>query len=178
MIGAFSIGVFAQGQQPAGAPPGGQQPGGAATQATGADQQVMVTGCVQRESDYRRAQDAGRGGVAGTGVGSENEFVLTNAAMASGGRAGADTAPTGTSGSTAAFELSGSGEGQLAQYVGRRVEISGRLKAQELDAAGRPTGGPTAGKPPAGVDVTGKDLKLRELEVVSVKESSGTCPAK
>jgi hypothetical protein len=74
-----------------------------------------------------------------------------------------------------AYELSGSNEGQLSQYVGRRVQITGKLKAAEIDAAGRPTGGATAGQPPAGVDVTSKDLKLRELEVTSVKEATGTC---
>ena len=76
-----------------------------------------------------------------------------------------------------AYELSGANEGQLAKYVGHRVEISGNLKAAEVGAGGQPTGGATAGSPPAGVDVVSKDLKLRELEVASVKEATGTCPA-
>ena len=41
----------------------------------------------------------------------------------------------------------------------------------------QPTGGATAGQPPTEVDVASKDLKLRELEVTSVKEIAGTCPA-
>jgi hypothetical protein len=86
-------------------------------------------------------------------------------------------APTGTAGSTAAFELTGSAEGQAAQFVGKRVEVMGKLKAEETSASGRPTGGPTAGKPPEGVDVASSDLKLREIDVTSVKEASGTCPA-
>jgi hypothetical protein len=50
------------------------------------------------------------------------------------------------------------------------------LKPAEVGAGGA-TGGATAGAPPRGVDVTSKDLKLRELEVTSVKAStSGTCP--
>ena len=50
---------------------------------------VTLVGCVQRESDYRKAQDAGRGGVAGTGIGAGNEFVLTSASMSTGGGAAA-----------------------------------------------------------------------------------------
>jgi hypothetical protein len=167
------VAVFAQstGQQP--------QPQAKAGSSTG--QQVTVTGCVQPEADYRRAKDAGRGGVAGTGVGAGNEFILTQASPSS-GRAGESSNPTGTGGTasgSAAYELTGPNEGQLSQYVGRRVEITGRLKPAETDAAGKATGGPTAGQPPAGVDVASKDLKLRELEVVSVREGSGTCsPAK
>jgi hypothetical protein len=157
--------------------PGTQQRPTAAQQGSQAGEQVTVTGCVQREADYRRAQDAGRGGVAGTGVGAGNEFVLAEASSAAGASAGggAAPAPTGTTGSAAAaYELTGSEEGKLAQYVGRRVEITGRVKPGET-AGAAPTGGPTAGAPPRGVDVISKDLQLRELEVASVKEASGTC---
>ena len=147
------------------------------------NQQITVTGCIQREADYRRAHDAGRGGAAGTGVGVGNEFVLTEASVSPGASASARTAepsnPTGTAGSSAtgsmAYELTGANEGAASQYVGRRVEIMGKLKAAETDASGRATGGATAGQPPTGVDVTSKDLKLRELEVTSVRESTGTC---
>lgn len=142
------------------------------------EQQVTIIGCVQREADYRRAQDKGRGGVAGTGVGVQNEFVLVNASMPT---ASTGTAPTGTAGTSAptetAYELTGKNEPQVEKYVGRRVEIVGTLKAAEIAATGRPTGGATAGTPPTGVDVASKDLKLRELDVSSVREATGTCPA-
>jgi hypothetical protein len=150
-----------------------------AQQASSAvDQEVTVVGCIQREADYRRSRDAGRGGVAGTGVGVGNEFILINASMAT-------PAPTGTAGATApaenTYELTGKNEGQAEQFIGKRVEISGKVKAAETTSSGRPTGGATAGAPPAGVDVTSKDLKLRELEVTSVRVSTGTstatCPA-
>jgi hypothetical protein len=74
--------------------------------------------------------------------------------------------------------LTGANEAQAAQFVGKRVEIAGKLKAAETGPAGAPTGGATAGRPPEGVDVGGKDLKLRELEVTSIKEVAGTCPSK
>lgn len=140
------------------------------------DQPITVTGCIQREADYRQARDAGRGGVAGTGVGAGNEFILSDASVSA--RPGAEPgSPTGTAGAATAYELTGPNEGKVAQYVGRRVEISGRVKAAETTATGKPTGGATAGEPPRGVDVTSKDLKLRELEVTSVREGAGTCPA-
>ena len=176
---AFGVGIAAQGA--------GQQPSQPPTQPStrSAEQQITLTGCVQRESEYRRAQDAGRGGVAGTGVGVGNEFVLTDASSSSATTAGArpaePTNPTGTGGMAAsakmAYELTGPNEGQVGQYVGRRVEISGTLKAAETTGGGQPTGGATAGQPPRGVDVASKDLKLREVEVTSVKEATGTCPA-
>jgi hypothetical protein len=141
-------------------------------------EQVTIVGCVVRESDYRRARDAGKGGVAGTGVGVGNEFILTNASMAPAPGSSAGAGPVGTSGTTTmAYELTGANEKQAESFVGKRVEISGTLKAAEGSAA-KPTGGPTAGEPPAGIDVTSKDLKLRELEVSSVRASTtGTCPA-
>ena len=145
------------------------------TQQKNAEQQVTVSGCIQREADFRRARDAGRGGVAGTGVGVGNEFVLINASMSP--AVAAPGSPAGTSGAGMAYELTGSNEKQAEQFVGQRVEISGKLKAAEVTASGRATGGPTAGKPPEGIDVAGGDLKLRELEIGSIKKSSGTCPA-
>ena len=178
IAGTFAVGMvgFAQGSQ---------QPSQAQTQpgaGSSTDQPITVTGCIQREADYRQARDAGRGGVAGTGIGAGNEFVLTNASSAAGARPGAEPAnPTGTAGASTsgniAYELTGANEGQVAQYVGRRVEITGRVKAAETGAGGQPTGGATAGQPPKGTDVTSKDLKLRELEVTSVREATGSCPA-
>jgi collagen type VII alpha len=180
---AMTVGALAQSQQP---------PTSGSSQSTAsAQQQVTMTGCVQREADYRRAQDAGQGGVAGTGAGGANEFVLVNASTSSGATAGTSaTGTTGTTGTSAtsatsrstagetAYELTGSGEGQAASYVGRRVEITGKLKPAETTASDTPTGGATAGRPPTGVDVTSKDLKLRELEVSTVREASGTCPSR
>ena len=188
---AFGMVAFAQpaGQTPAqpatppAAEPAPQNPQ-PATPTTPQDrpsamEQVTIVGCVQSEADYRKARDAGKGGVAGTGVGSANEYVLINASRAGGASAATPSgAPTGTTGATAAgeaFELTGPNESQVGQHVGKRVEIMGKLKRAEMGAAG-PTGGATAGTPPTGVDVASRDLRLRELEVSSVKETTGTCP--
>lgn len=123
-------------------------------------EQVTVAGCVQKETDYRKAHDKGRAGVAGTGIGADNEFVLINVKSATEG--------------SAAYELTGPNEKLAAGHVGHRVEITGTLKAGEVGASGA-TGGATAGKPPTGVDVVSKDLRLRELEVASVKMVAASC---
>lgn len=203
---ATGIAVFAQTTQ-APAQPAQTTPAPAADQSArpsdDAQPQSTIVGCVQREADYRRAKNEGSGGVAGTGVGTGNEFVLTNAGSASAAAAQPSTAPgaVGTSGSMAsgdAYELTGSGEGQLEQFVGRRVEIVGRMKAA-TGASDRSTGvsaggaasatstpatgsatatGSASGRPAAtgGADLMGQDLKLKEFEVVSVREAPGACP--
>ena len=147
-----------------------------AAQTAQADQ-VTLTGCVQKEADYRATQNKGQGGVVGTGVGVENEYVLVGATVGAAKAAdavGTSGTPTTPPAAPMAYEVTGPNEGQLAQFVGRRVEITGKLKAAEMGAAGA-TGGVTAGTPPTGVDVASKDLKLREVEVLSVKEATGTC---
>jgi hypothetical protein len=152
-------------------PPAAQQP-------AAPSQQITVTGCIQREADFRKARDAGRGGALQTGVGVGNEFILADASMApsaaSARGAGAPPVPAATTGGSAAYELTGRDESKAEQFVGKRVEIAGTLKAAET-AGGKPTGGPTAGRPPEGVDVAGRDLQLRELEISSIKEVAGTC---
>jgi hypothetical protein len=168
---ASGMAVFAQTTQPPAPPTAGSAPSAAQQPAPPADaQQVTVAGCVQREADYRQAKDAGKGGAANTGVGAGNEFVLIAARPA--GAAGSRPSETvGTSGAAGdAFELTGSGEGQLEQYVGKRVEITGKPKAMAP--------GGTAPNAPAQAaeDAVGKDLKLREFEVISVRAAAGECP--
>ena len=177
VAGMLMFGASALAQSGTADPSSSQSQAGASTSA---QQTITVSGCVQPEADYRKAHDAGRGGAAGSGVGVGNEFVLVAASSsAAGSGASGATGTTGTSGSASgamAYELTGSQEGQAGKYVGKRVEITGKLKAAETAAGGQPTGGATAGAPPAGVDVASKDLKLHELEVTSVRESSGSCP--
>ncbi len=171
-----SMAAFAQttGQQPASPQPRTQTTPATSQAGPAAGQTVTVSGCIQGEADYRKAHNLARGGVVGTGVGAGNEFVLIDVKMASAAPAGGGA--TGTTGAAAqAYELTGTNEGKAAQFAGKRVEITGMLKPAET-AGTAPTGGPTAGAPPSGVDVASEDLKLRELELTSVKEATGTCP--
>jgi hypothetical protein len=180
---AFAMVAVAQAQTPQPQPPTSSQPTAQRpADRPMADKEITLVGCIQSEDDYRKAQNLGRGGAAGTGVGGGNEFVLVNASTST-ASAGTPSsgAPAGTAGTTGmasgtAYELTGGNESQAAQFVGKRVEIMGKLKAAEMGATG-PTGGATAGSPPSGVDVTSKDLKLREIEVTSIKETTGSCPA-
>jgi hypothetical protein len=116
---------------------------------------ISLTGCVQRETDYRRQHNSGKGGFLGFGGGLGNEYVLVNASRgADGGRRGCGSA-TGE-----AYELTGSAEGDLEAFVGQRVAITGMRKAAEIDSAtGQPTGGRQAGD----------DLRLFEVDVESFR---------
>jgi len=132
------------------------------TSASAAAGEIKVTGCVVNESDYRKAHAEGKGGVVGTGVGAGNEYVLADASVGA-ERPAAATTTTGTSGTASgtAYELTGSGEGQLSRYVGHRVELTGKFK----DGSGGP-----------GVNLGGKDMKLRAFDVMSSREVPGNCP--
>jgi hypothetical protein len=164
---ALSLAAFAQQPQPQPAPsqpPSAQQP--AAQPPASAEQPITLTGCVQSEEDYRKAKGMAKGGAASTGVGVGNEFVIINAKPA--GAAAPGTSETaGTTGAAAqAYEVTGSMEGDLKQFVGKRVEITGKTKAAERSASGAPTGG---------VDPAGQDLKLAEIEIAAVKAVPGEC---
>lgn len=162
------MGVSAFAQAPSQAQPPSQPPTGQPT-AQAPARQVTITGCVQSEADYRKANNLSRGGAAATGVGVGDEFVIVNASSAPAAAPGAPApaaAPTGTAGAGVAYEVTGSGEEQLKQHAGKRVEITGTVKAAET-AGGKPTGG--AATPMAG------DLKLQELEITSVRPATGEC---
>ena len=132
-------------------------------------EQVTLIGCVQSEDDFRRAKGMAKGGPASSGVGTGNEFVIVDASKsssASGAATPAD-APAGTTGAAGnAFTATGSGEGDLKQYVGKRVEITGKIKRAERSATGAPT---------SGMDPAGRDLQLQEIDIASVKPATGEC---
>jgi hypothetical protein len=206
-----SMPVFAQAPEQPG-PPTTSQPLAAEAQqqsastTTPAQVPVTLVGCVQREADYRRAQHAGQGGAAGTGAGVGNEFVLVGATTMTAGAtalalgtpsAEPDAAATGGM-ADGAYELTGPVEGQVEQYVGRRVEVVGRMKSRPTamsnkapaivvtvpeSTTGRPGVSSTAtaspsgrpAPPAGGVHLTGQGLHLGQLEVTSVREATGSC---
>jgi len=115
---------------------------------------VSLTGCIQREADYRRQHHSGKGGFLGFGGGLGNEYVLINASP----RGGSRDCAAATGGE--AYELTGSEEGDLKPFVGQRVAITGMRKPAEVDTVtGRPTGGRQAGY----------DLRLFEVDVESFR---------
>jgi 2-oxoglutarate dehydrogenase E2 component (dihydrolipoamide succinyltransferase) len=99
--------------------------------------------------------------------------VLVNASKSTAGSSSAassgDCSSATASGSGEAYELGGSREKDLASYVGKRVEITGTLKAAKTDtsSAGEP-------KPTGGFDPLKQDLKLFEVDVVSFRPVSSS----
>jgi hypothetical protein len=150
-----------------------------AAQAGGAAGEITLVGCLQREADYRRQQDSGRGGVAGTGLGRGNEYILVNA-MRMGSTPVESDLDCGTIGATSgapgeAYELTGEAEPTLEAYVGRKVAVTGRLKDADTEPIG--TSGSTVTTPSGGFDPLGQDLKLFELNVTSFAEVTAPAPA-
>ena len=117
---------------------------------------ISLMGCVQRETDYRRENNSGKGGFLGFGGGLGDEYVLVNASPNATGAFGDCSSVAGGE----AYELTGSAEEDLEAFVGQRVAIAGTRKAAEVDrATGRPTGGRQVGD----------DLRLFEVEVDSFR---------
>jgi hypothetical protein len=145
---------------------------------------VTIVGCVMRETDYRKANDSGKGGPVGTGLGRGDEFVLVNAMKTTAGSPStassidcASATGAAGSGSGEAFELGGSREKDLASYVGQKVEITGTLK--EAATTTKPSG---EAKPTGGFDPLKQDLKLFEVDIVSFRpmpasQSTAAAPA-
>jgi hypothetical protein len=120
---------------------------------------VTLVGCIQREADYRKTHDLGRGGTAGTGIGRGNEYVLINASRNTTAPANLDCSFEGT---PEAYELTGGREPDLAPYVGKVVQISGTMKEAKTEAL--PSG---QRAPTGGFDPLKGDLRLFEVEVAS-----------
>jgi len=116
---------------------------------------IAAVGCIQRESEYRREHDRGPGGFMGTRGGLGNEYVLITDCE---------------SGTGAAYELTGRHEGQAAQFVGRRVAMTGMLKDAETSLKPVGTSGRYAVRPSGGFDPLNQDLRLYEVDVTSFRE--------
>lgn len=117
---------------------------------------IALAGCIQRETEYRRQNNSGKGGFLGFGGGLGDEYVLVNASRGADGAFGDCTTATGGE----AYELTGSAEHDLEPFVGHRVALTGTRKEAEIDSTtGQPTGGRQAGD----------DLRLFEVEVASFR---------
>jgi hypothetical protein len=85
---------------------------------------------------------------------------------------------TGTSGTMTAgtmYKLELIEDEKLKAVVGKRVEVTGRIDAEAGDKAVSPATPPTTPTDKA----IGRDrIDLPEFEVTSIKEVTGTCPAK
>jgi len=130
---------------------------------------IQVTGCLVKESDYRRAHNLGEGALNGVGLG--DEFVLVDTTLAAGAAPTSGTPTTSArpspnsatsascneQGTGTAYRVTGKGEDNLKALVGHRVEITGSFKE------------------PADNDSTSK--LPREVEMSSYREAPVTTAA-
>lgn len=136
------------------------------------EREVTLVGCVMRESVYRDTYGPGLSGPRGPGIGVRNEYVLVDAReIPSGTPIPADAnAACAAAGSTfpAAYELTGSREREIAEYVGRRVVVTGIQK----EATVRPVGTSGSGilRPTGGFDPLGHEMHLFEVELATFRD--------
>jgi len=148
-----------------------QTTGTAGTQAAGAS--TTLTGCVYKEADVpgRTPNIAERAGIM-------EDYVLAisdeGAEPGSTATSGATEGTAGTTGASAGkmYKLEHAADQDLSEVVGKRVEVTGRIDADEGDTMGAGTTGA-----PAGDDSVGPDrIELPEFEVTSIREVGGDCP--
>jgi len=133
--------------------------------------QTTITGCVYEEKDV-----PGRAPNPAERVGLLEDYILAEISPAEAAR------PTGTTGAAnrpttySMYKLEKAADSELKDMVGKRVEVTGRIDADADDAAGQP---PDSSRTNRTDRVIGHDrLDLPEFEVSSIREVSGTCPAK
>ena len=95
---------------------------------------LTVTGCVQREADYRAKIGEGKGGVAGTGLGESHEFVLRNVRTVY-----TETLkPLAKPGNfEEVYRMTGKLESELGKVVGHKVAVSGYVKEKETNGTAK-----------------------------------------
>lgn len=180
-IVATALAVTCAGALSAQTPPPTQTPQQqTAAQQPNQDQVTTLTGCVYREQDIpgRAPNVAERAGIL-------EDYILAeiSPSTAAAGTAGA----TGTSGtpptsgaaamkSASMFKLEFVKDDELKTLVGKRVEVTGKIDRE----AGDKTGAPATTPPTTQTDkVLGRDrIDIPEFEVTSIREVTGTCPAK
>ena len=141
------------------------------------ERQVTLVGCVMREHEYRDMYGPGLSGPQGAGIGGRNEYMLVgvpevaagpSATAPATGAADAGACPSVPGTFPSAYELTGSREGELGAFVGRRVEITGIQKAASVS----PVGTSGIARPTGGFDPLGHELHLFEVEVASFREAA------
>ena len=163
---AAQAGASSQAQQPPPQPATQQQPAVSPASTT-------LTGCVYQEKDVpgRSPNVAERAGILEDYILAEVTPAPTTPSAGTPGAAGT----SGMSKSTAMYKLELVDDAKLKALVGKRVEVTGRIDAEAGDKT------PTAATPPTTPTdrAIGRDrIDLPEFEVTSIREVTGTCPAK
>jgi hypothetical protein len=166
--------------------------------------QITVTGCIARESEHTNARGGvlgtgvgaanefvlanattGRSGAAANaqiagGVSGSTSTGSTAGATGTSGTATAGAANTTTARTTAggaAYGLTGNREGELALYVGKRVEIVGMLDSHARTGASANVGVNAGGaNTQAGASAeTQAAPNMQQLTITSFRPVEGTC---
>jgi len=129
-----------------------------AAQSTDPNATLNLTGCLIKESDYRRAHQLGEGALKGVGLG--DEFVLVDTTPAAGSvqaPAGRPAKPTATgspcreAGTGPAYRITGHLEDELKAFAGHRLQVTGKFEhASDAQAAANPS----AAKLPAEINIS------------------------
>ena len=134
---------------------------------------VTLVGCVMRESDYRDTYGPGLSGVRGPGIGLLDEYMLVDAREIPSGTIPPDAAAACPAGGTTfptAYELTGPREKEIAEYVGRRVVLTGIQKEAKV----RPVGTSGVLRPTGGFDPLGHEMHLFEVEATTFRDVTAT----
>ena len=166
----FATAALATAQDRQGAAKPQPTPTGPQTPAVTIQPTVTLVGCLYREDQVpgRKPNVAERAGIL-------EDYILAGvSALSTEAQPGAATpAPTGTSGTALTtgnmYKVEQIPDERLKALVGKRVEATGRID---------PEGTPTIPAGPGPDRGLGPDrINLPELEAVSIREISGTCPA-
>jgi opacity protein-like surface antigen len=133
------------------------------------ERDITLVGCVMRESEYRDTYGPGLSGPRGPGIGGRNEYMLVDAREIAPGETftGPATAcPAVGSTFPTAYELTGSREEEIAEYVGRRVVVTGIQKEANV----RPVGTSGTLRPTGGFDPLGHEMHLFEVELNTFRD--------
>ena len=156
-------------------PPQQPTPRPSEPQATAPQAEAGTTklfGCVYRERDV-----PGRSPNVAEQAGVLEDYILADASMTNEPSAATpSTTPgaTGTSGTAhKMYKLERIPDEQLKAMVGKRVEVTGKIDAEAGDAR-KPAGTAPQTDRSAGPD----QINLPEFEVTSIREATGSCPAK
>ena len=131
---------------------------------------TTLTGCVYQEKDV-----PGRAPNPAERVGILEDYILAELSPAEAAK------PSGTTGSAmpttySMYKLEKAADTQLKAMVGKRVSVTGTIKAEAKDSTGQPSASVETNKTDK---IIGHDrIELPKFEVSSIRAVAGTCPAK
>lgn len=122
---------------------------------------ITLVGCLYHEKSV-----PGRTPNVAEKAGAFEDYILAGATMP------ADVGKNTTLATGNMYEIDDIPEDKLRPLVGKRVEVTGKIDPEGIDALGRAPQGPTPDKG-LGPDT----INLPEFEATSIKEVTGPCPA-